>query len=123
MATATARFTTEENESCTICVNKYNRTRSSFCQCKHCSIPLCFDCMKQHHDELLQDVERMSHRYNELRQLVQNKQTMIDEDTSKCAIDVNRYFDSYINQLGITRNKILEQMKNAKQQAKVRRDR
>lgn len=79
--------------------------------------------MKQHHDELLQDVEQISHQYNELRELLQSKQTMIDEDTTKCAVDVDRYFDSYIDQLRTTQKKIREAMEDARQQAKVRRDR
>lgn len=120
MASAKATAKSTRSDYCVLCSTKHNRTRASFCQCQHCSIPLCFECMKQHHDELLQDVEQISHQYNELRQLVQSKQNTIEEETAKYAADVHRYFDSYIDQIRVTQKNILEEMENAKQKAQVR---
>lgn len=120
MASAKATAKSARAEYCVLCTTKHNRTRASFCQCQHCSIPLCFECMKQHHDELLQDVEQISHQYNELREFIQGKQKMIDEETMKCAADVNRYFDGYIDELRATQKTILEEMEKAKQKAHVR---
>ena len=108
-------------ESCILCTGKHNRNRPSFCQCKHCSIPLCLDCMKEHHEELLQDVAQISHEYNELQQLIQTKQTMITDETAKSIEDVNRYFDVYIDQLRETQKKIIANMEVVKQNAQVKR--
>ncbi len=123
MASAAATSSKNESESCVLCSNNYNRTRPSFCQCQHCSIPLCFDCMKEHHEELLQDVGQMSHQYNELQQLIQNKQMMIVDETAKSIEDVNRYFDTYIDQLRDTQKKIIANMEVVKQNAQVKEKR
>lgn len=120
MATTVSPSTADESEPCAVCASKYNRARPSLCQCKHCSIPLCFECMKQHNDELLQNVEQFSHQYNELRQLIQSKQNMIDEEPAKYVANINQYFDSYIDQLRATQKKTLEEVEIAKQRARVR---
>lgn len=120
MASGTTASYNNDSESCTLCVSRHNRNRPSFCQCKHCSIPLCFDCMKQHHEELLLDVEQISHEYNQIQELFQTKQTMIDEETAKSIENVNQYFDHYIAELRDTQKKIIETMEKVKQDAHVR---
>ncbi len=122
MASAATTSSKNESEPCVLCSNNYNRTRPSFCQCKHCSIPLCLDCMKEHHEELLQDVVQISHQYNELQQLIQSKQMMITDETAKSIDDVNRYFDTYIDQLRDTQKKIIANMEVVKQNAQVKRE-
>ncbi len=109
------------NESCLLCSSKYNRTRPSFCQCKHCSIPFCLDCMKEHHEELLQNVADISHQYNELQELLQTKKKMIVDETTKSIEHVNRYFETYINELRETQHKIILDIERAKQDAQVKR--
>ncbi len=120
MAIVTALFNTEEYESCILCSSKHDRTRPSLCQCKHCSIPLCFDCMKEHHDELLQNIAKASHQYNELQDLFQKKQKMIVEETTKFVENVNQYFETYINELRQTQQKIIAATENTRQNAQVK---
>jgi len=120
MAITTALFSTEEYEICTLCSSKHNRTRPSFCQCKHCSIPLCLNCIKEHHDELLQNVAEISHQYNELQDLLEKKQNMIIEGTTTSIEDVNRYFETYINELCQTKQDIITNIENTKQNAQVK---
>ena len=103
---------------CSTCTNKYNRTRSTFCQCKHCSIPFCLDCMKEHHDELLQDLEVISLDYNQLQEVLQMKRTMIAEQTAQSIEIVNEYFERYIQQLHETRAKLIENMNQSMDNAK-----
>jgi ABC-type transporter Mla subunit MlaD len=79
--------------------------------------------MKEHHEELLQDVAQISHQYNELQQLIQNKQMMIVDETAKSIEDVNRYFDTYIDQLRDTQKKIIANMEIVKQNAQVKEKR
>jgi hypothetical protein len=122
MATAAALLSADEEESCVLCTTKYNRTRPSFCQCKHCSIPLCLDCMNKHHDEVLQNVTQISHQYNQLQELLQTKQTTIVDETAKFIEDVNRYFDTYINELRETQQNIIANLETAQQGAQVMRE-
>lgn len=109
-------------ELCSTCTNKYNRTRSAFCQCQHCPVSFCLDCMKEHHDELLQDLELISHEYNQLQEVLQTKQAMIAEQTAQSIGVVNEYFEKYIQQLHETRENILENMNQSMQDAKVNTD-
>jgi hypothetical protein len=78
--------------------------------------------MKEHHEELLQDVAQISHLYNELQQLLQTKQMMIVEETAKSIEIVNRYFDVCIDELGDIQRKIIVNMERAKQDAQVIRE-
>ncbi|CAF3941603.1 unnamed protein product [Rotaria sordida] len=117
MTSATSLSNVDDCESCVLCLSKYNRIRPSFCQCKHCSIPLCMDCMKEHHEEVLQDVAQISHQYNELKELLEMKQKMIVDETTKSIEDVNQYFKTYINELLETQEKIILDIEKAKQDA------
>ncbi len=122
MASAITTSNNNDSESCVLCTSKHNRNRPSFCQCKHCSIPLCLDCMKEHHEELLQDVAEISHQYNELQELLQTKQTMIVDETTKSIENVNQYFDNYILELRETQCKIILDIERAKKDAQVKRE-
>ncbi|CAF1047591.1 unnamed protein product [Adineta steineri] len=117
MTTATSLCTTDDSESCVFCKTKHNRTRPSFCLCKHCSIPLCFDCIKQHHDDILQNLTLLSHQYNQSKQLIQIKQNMILDQTAKAIEYVNDHFDTYIIELRQTQKNIIEDLQTSKQQA------
>ncbi len=121
MASATTASNNNDSE-CVLCPSNHNRNRPSFCQCKYCSIPLCLDCMKEHHEELLQDVAQMSHQYNELQELLQTKQIMIVDETAKSIENVNRYFDVYIEELRDIQQKIIVNMEKSKQDARVRKE-
>ena len=112
---ATLHDNDDHEDSCTLCSTKYGRTRPSFCQCKHCSIPLCIDCMKEHHDELLQSVAEISHHYNELHQLIKIKQTTIVDKATKATENINRYFD----ELRAKQMKMLLDVEAVKQKAQV----
>ncbi|CAF3744690.1 unnamed protein product [Rotaria sp. Silwood1] len=111
MATAIALPNVDDCESCVLCSKEYDRIRPSFCQCKHCCIPLCVDCMKEHHEEVLQDVAQISHQYNQLKELLQNKQKMFVDETTKSIEDINQYFKTYISQLLETRENHLKYRK------------
>ncbi|CAF4602355.1 unnamed protein product, partial [Rotaria magnacalcarata] len=104
MATASVLSNTDDYESCAFCLSKYSRTRASFCQCKHCSTPLCIDCTKEHHDELLQEV-------------TQAKQNIVVDETAKSIEDVNQYFKTYIDELIETQKTIISDIEEAKQNA------
>jgi len=78
--------------------------------------------MKEHHEELLQDVAEISHQYNELQELLQTKQTMIVDETIKSIEDVNQYFETYINELPEIQRKIILDIERAKQVARVKRE-
>jgi hypothetical protein len=121
MATASTTFDNDDCETCTLCTSKHNRIRPSFCLCKHCSIPLCLDCMKEHHDEVLQNVAQISHQYNELQELIQTKQKVIDNESTKLMDDVNQYFDTYINELRETQQNIIADIETGKQDAQVKK--
>jgi hypothetical protein len=78
--------------------------------------------MKEHHDEVLQNVTQISHQYNQLQELLQTKQTTIVDETDKFIEDVNRYFDTYINELRETQQKIIANLETEKQGAQVMRE-
>ncbi len=77
--------------------------------------------MKEHHDDILQNVAQLSHQYNELQELLKTKQKMIADQTTKTIDDVNQYFDTYITELRQTQQKIIEDLQVAKQDAQVMR--
>jgi archaellum component FlaC len=77
--------------------------------------------MKEHHEELLQNVADISHQYNELQELLQTKKKMIVDETTKSIEHVNRYFETYINELRETQHKIILDIERAKQDAQVKR--
>ena len=118
---ATAAAETQHNgrdlgeDTCTFCSTRHNRIRPWFCQCKHCSIPLCIDCMKEHHDELLQSVAEISHHYNELHELIKTKQTTILSKTKEATEDINHYFD----ELRAKQMKMLLDVEAVKQKSQV----
>lgn len=119
MATAQSSTDADVQESCSLCSSKYKRSRPSFCKCQHCSISLCIDCTKEHHDILLQDVYQVSHEYNQIKELVQKKQRTIADETAQSIEDVNKYFETYIDELGKIRQQILLNIEQAKQDALV----
>ena len=115
----TALTSADEYKSCVSCPGKHNHTHLPFCQCTHCSISLCLGCMKEHHDEVLQDVAQFSLQYHLLKQRIQTKQKMIVDETAKSIDDVNKYFDAYIDELRETQQKIIANLETVKQDALV----
>ena len=106
-------------ESCSFCLTIHSRTRPSFCQCKHCFISLCLECISQHHNDILQEVLQLSHKCNELQELVLNKQNMIVEETNKTIEDTNSYFDSYIDELRDIQRRVTNDLQKIRQDAQV----
>ena len=75
--------------------------------------------MNEHHGELLRSAEQISHQYNEIKALLHSKQKMVVDATDQSIVDVNEYFDSYIDELRQTQKNILAEMDKAKQDAQV----
>ncbi|CAF1420126.1 unnamed protein product [Adineta ricciae] len=117
MAAAAISTSINDSKLCLFCSTKYDRSRPPICLCQHCSIPLCFECMKQHHDEILQDTAQLSHQYNELRQLFETKTKMVIDETASTIETVNNHFNSYINELLDTQHRIIEELRTTEQQA------
>jgi hypothetical protein len=117
MATASAII--DDSDACVLCTSKHNRSRPSFCLCKHCSIPLCLECMNQHHNDILQNVAELSHQYNELQELLQSKQKMIVDESTKTVSEVNGYFDSYVKELRTVQRQIIGDLQTTKEKAQV----
>jgi hypothetical protein len=120
MATAEIISEGDDDDCCWLCSKNYNRVRPSLCQCKHCSKPLCLDCMNEHNNELLQNAAQVCHHYNELQQMVQTKQKLIADQTAESIKIVNEYFETYINQLRRTQQTIITDIEKAKQDAQVK---
>lgn len=116
---ASALVPESKDDICTLCEKKYNRLRPSFCQCKHCSVPMCVDCMKEHHDELLQQAAQISHEYNGVKDLLKSKQNMVTDTAELSVKSINHYFDSYIDDLRKNQKEILRQIGQAQQDAQV----
>ncbi|CAF1420137.1 unnamed protein product [Adineta ricciae] len=81
--------TASSPDLCLNCSSKYNRDQLSLCQCKHCSQSFCFDCMKEHRDEMDQDYEELSSCCNEAKQVIETKKTLIDYIKNLTAEKVN----------------------------------
>jgi len=77
--------------------------------------------MKEHHAELFQHVANIYHQYNGLRELLQTKQKMIGDETTKSIEHVNQYFETYINELRETQHKIILDIERENQDAQVKR--
>ncbi|CAF1419070.1 unnamed protein product [Adineta steineri] len=103
---ATASSLNDSSDSCMRCSSKYNRIQPSLCQCKHCSESFCFDCMKEHNDELQQNKAELTDQYNELKQLINEKRQLITNETIKTKQDLNEWFMKYIDNLAIEKRRI-----------------
>ena len=118
MASAPTTAETDE-DCCVLCRVRYNRTRSSLCQCKHCGQPLCFQCMGEHHNELLQKIDQLSHTYNGILLMVETKSSMIDDEAKNSIGCINQWFESYVKDVCDAKEKIIENIHQAKEDAKV----
>ena len=117
---ASAQTISENDENnCIFCLTRYNRTRSSLCQCKHCEQPLCFHCMGEHHNELLQNIDQLSHRYNEILLMVEKAPSMIDDEATNSIGYINQWFESYVKDLCAAKENIIGNIHQAKEDAKV----
>ena len=100
---------------CVECSNKYKRTRASLCRCNHCAVSFCFDCMKEHHEELQDKSTHLSHQYNEVHELYQTKQKMIEVEATNARRDVDEWF----NQIIEAKKKIMDNIEEAEKQGQV----
>ncbi|CAF1103981.1 unnamed protein product [Adineta steineri] len=103
---ATASSFNDSSDFCMRCSSKYNRIQPSLCQCKHCSESFCFDCMKEHNDELQQNKAEFTDQYNELKQLIIEKKELITNETIKTKQDLNEWFKKCIDNLTIEKQRI-----------------
>lgn len=84
---------------CFKCKNKYNRHRSSLCECKHCLKSFCIDCIREHTDELSHESNPTTDFENETRDLLNQKQHWIDDEINKSKEQIDRWLEKYIQNL------------------------
>ncbi len=106
-------------DSCITCSSKYNRVRPSLCQCKHCSNSFCFDCMKNHNDELQQNIAQLSNQFNELKLLINNQRKLITEETIKSNEQMSEWLGKYIDNLIAEKAKIDTDIEETEKDAQV----
>lgn len=106
-------------DACITCSSKYNRIRPSLCQCKHCSNSFCFDCMKDHKDDLQQNIAQVSDRYNELRDLINQKRKLITDETIKSKQQISQWLKNYMDNLTIEITRINADIDKAEKEAQV----
>lgn len=75
--------------------------------------------MKEHHQELLQSIADISHRYNQLLQLLENKQTTVLDDTKNTVAEVNHHFNSRVTELRKAQKKMIADIETTKVNAQV----
>ncbi|CAF1104017.1 unnamed protein product [Adineta steineri] len=103
---ATASSLNDSFDSCMRCSSKYNRIQPSLCQCKHCSGSFCFDCMKEHNDEIQQNRAELADQYNQLKQLMIEKKELITNETIKTKQQLSEWFKKYIDTLTVEKRRI-----------------
>ncbi len=107
------------DDSCIICSSKHNRIRPSLCQCKHCSKSFCFDCMKDHNDEIQQDIEKLSNQFNELKQSIKTKQKYITDESIKSKQQLSEWLQKYIDNLTAEKTRIDMDIEKEEKKAQV----
>jgi hypothetical protein len=55
--------------------------------------------MKNHNDELQQNIAQLSNRYNELKLLINNQRKLITEETIKSKDQMSQWLGKYIDNL------------------------
>ncbi|CAF1099365.1 unnamed protein product [Adineta steineri] len=103
---ATASSFNDSSDSCMRCSSKYNRIQPSLCQCKHCSESFCFDCMKEHNDEIQQNRAELTDQYNQVKQSMNDKKELIRNETIKAKQELSEWFKIYIDKLSIAKERI-----------------
>ncbi len=114
--------TSSSNDSLDICITcsrKYDRVRPSLCYCKHCSESFCFDCMKDHNDDLQQNIAQLSNQYNELRDLINAKRKLITNETIKSKEQMSECLKKYIDNLTAEKARIDMNIEKAEKEAQV----
>ncbi len=106
-------------DSCLTCSSKYNRVRSALCECKHCLKSFCFDCMKDHNDELQQNIAQVSNRYNELKLLMNSQRKLITDETAKSKEQMSEWLQKYIDNLTAEKVRIDTDIDNTEKDAQV----
>ncbi len=114
ISTSTGSF-----DSCITCSSKHNRVRPALCQCKHCSNSFCFDCMKEHNDDLQQNTAHVSNRYNELKLLINDKRKLITDETIKSKQQMSEWLQKFIDNLTAEKAKIDTDIEKTEQDAQV----
>ncbi len=116
-----AKASSSENsfDSCITCSSKYNCVRPALCQCKHCSESFCFDCMKDHNDDLQQNIAQLPNRHNELKDLINEKRKLITNETIKSKEQMSEWFRKYIDNLTIEKARIDMDIEKAEKEAQV----
>jgi ElaB/YqjD/DUF883 family membrane-anchored ribosome-binding protein len=115
----TTQRTTVEPKPCSLCMSSYQRERQSICTCNYCSLPLCSACLNDHIDELPKSIAQLSHKFHKLEQLFQTKKDMVQQESSKSIVKIKKCLKTSQNDLVEARQKIIEGIKKAKQDAEV----
>ncbi|CAF1564567.1 unnamed protein product, partial [Didymodactylos carnosus] len=119
---ATARRSNTNGDPCALCKKNHNRIKTSVCQCKHCALPMCIDCMKLHNDEVNDTVNYMQDQYNETKLIIEAKQNMITNISRDSIKDISLWFENYLNELILHQQKILSGIEKEKIQAQAQMD-
>jgi hypothetical protein len=75
--------------------------------------------MKDHNDELQQNVAQVSNRYNELKQVINTKQKLITDETIKSKEQINEWFRKHITNLNTEKARIDLEIEKAEKEAQV----
>jgi septal ring factor EnvC (AmiA/AmiB activator) len=110
-------------DSCVTCATKYNKIRPSLCQCKHCSQSFCFDCMKDHNNDLQQNIAELSNLFNEVKQSINTKRQLIKNETIKSKEQLSEWLRKFIDNLNVEKAKIDTDIGNAEKEAQVTKNR
>lgn len=67
-------------------------TKSSLSVCE-----TCFECMKDHHDEIKQNISQVTDEYNNAKQLVQTQKILIANESKKSKQQVRKKIEEDID--------------------------
>jgi ribosomal protein L17 len=75
--------------------------------------------MKNHNDELQQNIAQVSNRYNELKLLINNQRKLITEETIKSKDQMSQWLRKYIDNLIAEKAKIDTDIEETEKDAQV----
>jgi hypothetical protein len=75
--------------------------------------------MKDHNDDLQQNIAQVSNRYNELRELINTKRILITNESIKSKEQMSEWLKKYIDNLIAEKARIDMDIEKAKNEAQV----
>jgi hypothetical protein len=75
--------------------------------------------MKEHNDEIQQNIAQVSNQYNELKELINKKKDLIKNETIKSKEQMNEWLKNYIANLILEKAKIDADIEKAEKEAQV----